>query len=205
MINPASALLCVRFFILPGWTCGAVQGEFFSQLLRCPHNRNFTLKALDIPETMVQFKVWLQKCVYAWTLAREGHFDLVCWTLRLSFTHSLCVCLHWCGCVYGPAYCTRRSGVCLPAAKASLTIHVLCSPPPPLLLPIICSPLSILTLLPPRFSSPLVHQSLLYLVAKESLWSAVIPTSAAKFLLSIWLVSLLNLDCKTFKEFGKIT
>lgn len=131
MINPASALLCVRFFILPCWTCGAVQGEFFSQLLRCPHNRNFTLKALDIPETMVQFKVWLQKCVYAWTLAREGHFDLVCWTLRLSFTHSLCVCLHWCGCVYGPAYCTRRSGVCLPAAKASLTIHVLCSPPPP--------------------------------------------------------------------------
>lgn len=75
----------------------------------------------------------------------------------------------------------------------------------PDLLPIICSPLSILTLLPPRFSSPLVHQSLLYLVAKESLWSAVIPTSAAKFLLSIWLVSLLNLDCKTFKEFGKIT
>lgn len=199
MINPASALLCVRFFILPCWTCGAVQGEFFSQLLRCPHNRNFTLKALDIPETMVQFKVWLQKCVYAWTLAREGHFDLVCWTLRLSFTHSLCVCLHWCGCVYGPAYCTRRSGVCLPAAKASLTIHVLCSPPPPF-----SSPLSVLPSLSLPFSpldSPLLSSTRVFYISwrknlsGQPLFQHLPPNFYSRsdsFLYLIWTVKLLR-------------
>lgn len=164
MINLASAFLCVRFvlffFIPPGWTCGAVQGEFFFFFRSCCDVliiENFTLKALDIPEMMVQFKVWLQNCVF---MCVDLHLQRAFWldvSKAEAQLHSLCIswlCL-WAGVLYEAVWCVSPSGWGIINYSCSLEL------PPPFLLPIICSPLSNLTLLPPPFSSPLVHQSLL--------------------------------------------